>query len=436
MTTDGELQGYLQQIASADVPDVTDTSYQAQLAALGDYAQSAFNEVLAQYRFMGLLAGIQGPNDTDQDVIDARNAIIEALGEFLQAGPLAEQIGSGWSEVQQSRNALQERIFDALRSGSDDMQGVLAAQNLLDSIVPEHVSNQGETHLEGLAAGNHDYTDQLARVPPEFRSDIERLIAQQAQLAGLEDARRAARRQAIVDWFKGVWDGITSYYHEKMDLIRNGQWLLATGQITVDIAVFAAEEVVVAGIVTAIIAITGGLAVGMALALRGAVRMALSVARQGTRTVRRVNATWDFRIELRKIEPGVLYSNPAPINITATRKLDYEHDVNVQTDLTPDERLAMGEGGQGSTRPDTDSPENGDAGEGGINADDPPAFRHPRDGDPPRSNDELAPGDRIPFDKDDPTVFQEWWDDLSPEELQQLSRNDKISDRSESTART
>lgn len=144
-----------------------------------------------------------------------------------------------------------------------------------------------------------------------------------------------------------------------MALIRNGQSLLATGRIAVDNAIFAAEEVVVAGIVTAIIGVTGGSAAGMAIVLRSAVRAMLSVVRTGTRVVRNVRASYVFKIELRKVEPGVLCSNPVPFNVTVGRKLDYEKPVDVERDLTLDERRAMGEGGQGSLEPDADAPDEG-----------------------------------------------------------------------------
>ena len=52
---------------------------------------------------------------------------------------------------------------------------------------------------------------------------------------------------------------------------------------------------------------------------------------------------------------------------------------------------------------------------------DSPAFRHPRDGARPRSREELLPDGKVPFDKHDATVFQSWWDDLSPEELTKLT---------------
>ena len=37
----------------------------------------------------------------------------------------------------------------------------------------------------------------------------------------------------------------------------------------------------------------------------------------------------------------------------------YTRDTNLETGLTPDEARAFGEGGQGSTRPDADAPEQG-----------------------------------------------------------------------------
>ncbi len=66
----------------------------------------------------------------------------------------------------------------------------------------------------------------------------------------------------------------------------------------------------------------------------------------------------------------MLYSNPIPFNVTVSRRLPYSKDIDVQTDLTPDERRAMGEGGQGSTVPDADAPEPGDGGEGRLDRSD------------------------------------------------------------------
>lgn len=417
----GTVQARLSGPQSALVPDVTDTSYQAQAAALGEYAQNAFNEVLAQYRFLGLLAGIRGPSDGPEDVEAARAAVMEALEEVLRAGPLSQQVDSGWKAVQQKRDALRERVFAGLRSGGN-IDGLMAAEGLLGQIVGGHPHNQSETWHEQVAGGAYrlNYQSQLTHVPADLRGDFDALIAAQEQLSRLEDARRAQSRAAVVSFFTRIWDGVRKYYEENMALIRNGQWLLATGRIAVDAAIFAAEEVVVAGIVTAIIGVTGGLAAGMAIVLRSAVRGMLSVVRTGTRVVRNIRANYVFRIELRKVEPGVLYSNPIPFNVTVGRKLNYEKVIDVEKDLTPNERRAVGEGGQGSLEPDADAPE---AGARSANPDNPPSYLHPREGQPPRSNDELAPGGRVPYDKNNPAAFQNWWDDLSPQELGQLSKD-------------
>ncbi|RVV96498.1 hypothetical protein EKE94_18420 [Mesobaculum littorinae] len=408
-------QGALAQPGSAAVPDVTDTSYQAQAAALGDYAQSAFNEVLAQYRFLGLLSGIKGPNDTDADVTAAQEAVLEALGDFLQAGPLSQRTEEVFDEVQAARDALQERIYEGMRAGGSDIDGLISAQGLLDEIVPGHPGNQSEGWLEGVASGSLDqgYADRVAQLPEDLQSDFGSLLERQKVLAGLEDARRGERRAAIGRWFLELWDGVRAYYEENMALIRNGQWLLATGRIAVDAAVFAAEEVVVAGIVTAVIGLTGGLAAGMALALRSAVRMAFSIVRQGTRVVRHVRANYVFRITLTKVEPGMLYSNPFPMSVQAGRRINYSKDIDVETDLTPDEARAYGEGGQGSMEPDVDAPEQGSKGGG---QGDEPANETGATGSP-RSVDELLSNGRVPYNN---RGFADWWDDLTLEELDSL----------------
>ncbi|MBY6153081.1 hypothetical protein KUV47_07665 [Vannielia litorea] len=416
---DAAAQAALASLDSAAVPDVTDTSYQAQMAALGEYAQTAFNEVLAQYRFLGLLAGIKGPNDTDQDVENARDTVMEALADFLQAGPLGGQIQDGWDQILADRDALERDLFDDRTLSRED--GYLARHVLGYAAPSTHPFDQSETTLEQMVQGATMYNNisaDIERLPEPYRSRMQGLLDQYAQMAALEDVRRANRRAAVVAWFRRMWEGVRDYYNENMELIRNGQWLLATGRIAIDAAIFAAEEVVVAGIVTAIIGLTGGLAAGMALALRGAVRAMLSVVRQGSRVVRNVRATYVFRIEIRKIEPGVLYSNPMPINFNIGRRLDYDKSIDVEHDLTPDEARALGEGGQGSLEPDADAPEQGNSG-GGDGPGDGTTGSQPGAG-PLRSRDELLPEGRVPFDSNDASVFQNWWDDLSYDELEML----------------
>lgn len=418
-------QAALQSIKSAQVPDVTDSSYQAQVAALADHAQTAFNEVLAQYRFMGLVCGIKGPNDTDQDVTDAREAIMEAISDFLhpEGGPIHAQIGKAWREYIDLRDS--PNLFDQF-----DTDEALIISDAIHGISMGHPADTG-SYLSGIANGSRipdvsGYVD-AGVLSSDGEAYINRAAQAYQRAAQLEQTRREIAAERRRQWWNDVWSSIRSYYDENLELIRNGQWLLATGRIAIDAAIFAAEEIVIAGIVGGIIAVTGGLAAGVALALRAGVRAALSVARQGTRVVRNIRATWDFKIELRKVEPGVLYSNPIPVSISVTRKLDYEKRINVETDLTPDEARAMGEGGQGSTRPDVDPPEQGET--AAAPPQDPPPYRHPRDGDPPRSREELLPNGRVPYDADDPTVFQDWWDDLSYKELNDLSTNQRTRER-------
>lgn len=57
-------------------------------------------------------------------------------------------------------------------------------------------------------------------------------------------------------------------------------------------------------------------------------------------------------------------------------------------------------------------------GRDGVNQD-PLPYRHPRDGDPPRSRDELLPNGRVPGKGQ----FADWWDDLSSQELESLLSN-------------
>ncbi|MEL6586786.1 MAG: hypothetical protein AAFY65_15465 [Pseudomonadota bacterium] len=422
---DAAGQGVVRQIQSASVPDVTDASYQSQLAALGDYAQTAFNEVLAQYRFMGLVCGIPGPGEDQSDVDAAREAVMEAISDFLhpEGGPLGSQIAERYREYLDMRDATD--LLD--RFGENEASIITDAVRGVGGIGhPTDTGGYAQDILAGVRRPNLAPQIERGLISPEGVAYVNQAADAYEEAVRLDVMRRELAAERRRQWWAGVWAGVRSYYDENMELIRNGQWLLATGRIAIDAMIFAAEEIVIAGLVAGIIAVTGGLAAAVALALRAALRMALSAVRMGTRTVRRVTATWDFKIELRKVEPGVLYSNVSPLSISVTRKLDYEKPINVETDLTNAERQAIGEGGQGSTVPDADAGEPGTAGQGGTNLDDPPAYRHPRDGDPPRSTEELVPGGRVPFSRRDPAVFQDWWDDLSYEELSRLSADEDI----------
>ncbi|KIC39475.1 hypothetical protein RA26_02215 [Leisingera sp. ANG-M7] len=393
---------------------------------MGDYAQTSLNEVLAQYRFMGLICGIKGPNDSDADVTRARDALMEALSGFLELkdGPFDAEAAQSWQEYRSLRDAPD--LFENF-----DPDEALLISDAVNRISMGHPADTG-SYLPEIAEGSRtpDTSGYLASgdLSPAGQAHIDRAAAAYRRAAEFELLRRNLAAERRRQWWNGVWDKIRSYYDETMTLIDRGQWLMAYGRIQIDAAVFAAEEAIVGAIVAAIIAISGGVAAVVALALRSAVRAAISIVRLGSRTVRKVRATWDFKIELRKVEPGILYSNPMPLDVKVTRKLDYEHTVHVDRDLTPDEARAMGEGGQGSTRPDTDAPEPGSSGgsDGTSAAPAEGAFRHPREGQPPRSNEELAPGGRVPGSKRNLAAFQTWWDDLSPAELEQLFKDDDI----------
>jgi len=347
-----------QPIVTAKAPDVTnDASYQNQAVALGAYAQNAFNGVLAQYRFMGLIAGIKGPNDTDQDVTNARNAIMEALSDFfsIKDGPLDTALAESYHKYleMRDRNIYDQFPTDEALWINEIIGGVGRMGHPLDLA----------THTRDIANGSRkpDLSQYLSSgaISAKGATYINEAAGHYQKAAQYAQQMRDIRAEKNRQWWSDLWSSIKNYYNDKMTLIDKGQWLLAAGKVYVDVAVFAAEEVIVGGIIAGVIAITGGLAAAAVLALRAGVRAAISVVRLGTRTVRRVTATYRFRIELTKVSPNTLFSNPSPIAIKVERKLPYRKDIDVETDLTAAERKAMGEGGQGSTRPDADAPEHG-----------------------------------------------------------------------------
>jgi len=347
-----------QPVLTAKAPDVTnDASYQNQAVALGAYAQNAFNGVLAQYRFMGLIAGIKGPNDTDQDVTNARNAIMEALSDFfsIKDGPLDTALAESYHKYLEMR---ERNIYDQFPTDE-----ALWVQDLVTRVGRMGHPLDLASYTREYASGSRrpDLSQYLSSgaISAKGAAYINKAADHYQKAAQYAQQMREIRAEKNRQWWSDLWSSIKDYYNDKMELIGKGQWLLAAGKVSIDIAVFAAEEVIVGGIITAVIAITGGLAAAAVLALRAGVRAAISVVRLGTRTVRRVTATYRFRIELTKVSPNTLFSNPSPIAIKVERKLPYRKDIDVEKDLTAAERKAMGEGGQGSTRPDVDAPEHG-----------------------------------------------------------------------------
>lgn len=334
-------------------------SFQDQAVDAAEYAQEAMNRIAAQYRFAGLVAGIKGPNDTDDDVEAARDAVLEAISQFFT------------TEASVHRQEI-DRLHNAYRAEEAELERILlrhpdfyAVQRVRDQMLPMgHPSDQGPSFMEyiGTAEANDRFEEALSGLETDVitRDRLRAQMARAQQIGQIETARRAQARQDFINFWTGLWGKVRDYYNEKMALIREGRYLYAAATIVVDgIEVFHAD-IVIAIITAAIIAITGGVTAVMAPIIASAVAAALRVVRVGAGVLRRSAdemrhgaAATVFSIQLRVVDPDV---QGLPV---ARPQSHYERQVDVSRDLRDDEKLLLNEENQGSMQPTDDAGDEG-----------------------------------------------------------------------------
>ncbi|PZO62526.1 MAG: hypothetical protein DI498_14870 [Paracoccus denitrificans] len=321
------------------------------------YATEAAGRIAAQYRFAGLIAGIKGPNDTDEDVDAARAALIDAIKDFLTMDPrpLEEQIDSELASLRDERRALDSNLIAAgsgLRTNYD--------------IFPQrvHPSILNTERLEGIASDEADA--RLAQsidsegLSPELAEQLRSVRSRAKTIAALETQRRRKLRAEQREFFTEAWSKIKSYYDDKIALVKEGKYLLASTKIVVDgIEVFHAD-IAIALIAAGIIAITGGITAIAAPIIVGAVAAAVRVVKVGAGVLRRTgyaarhgDASGVFSILVHKVDKSAL---DTPV---ARSQPHYDRRVDTSKDLTENERLLLNEENQGTTRPTDDAGQRG-----------------------------------------------------------------------------
>jgi len=324
------------------------------------YAQEAMNRIAAQYRFAGLIAGVKGPNDTDEDVDNARTKLLEAISEFFhrEQTPIRQEIDRLHNEFRAEQRSLDQ---DLIRN--PNYMQVMSLNDFL--LGGGHPSDQGPGSMEFLSGADADggFQDRLLGAGLDAATNA-RLTAQRArtkQIAALEVQRRAQAVQDFKNFWSGLWGSVKSYYDDKMALVAEGKYLVAAGKIVVDgVEVFHAD-IAIAIITAGVIAVTGGVTAAMAPLIASAVAAALRVVKVGAgvlqrsaNSMRQGIAGARFAIELRKVDVDALdmpVARPEPI---------YSHEVDVSRDLTPDERRLLNEENQGSTEATDDAGDSGD----------------------------------------------------------------------------
>lgn len=363
---------------SQDAPDsFADDSWQSQYASLEVYLQDRHNEFLAMLRFMGLIAGIAGPNDDENAVEEARAQLMEALADFLSAdrGPLAEQLARKKAELRELTGTFgieSPHYYDLMNQ--DRVEEAMRFDALQDQIV-RGTTFSGDNNLAILESyfpgGPRDPMQNAERLigNSELSPRSNSILRQSAQLSSeiflLEAQIKEENRRAWREWWDGVWGRVTDYYHETVRLLNNGQYLLAAGRVAIDVTYLVAEEALFAAIILALGAITGGAAAIAGAAVRAAItvvkvgiRVADDVVDAGLNAARQTAAATVFRFELRRVDGDTLEAISGPIGPAK--------EINVESDLWPNENVAVGEGGMGGRAdPDQYPAENGNGGDGG-----------------------------------------------------------------------
>ncbi len=320
-------------------------SFQDQASEVSEYAQEAMNRVAAQYRFAGLVAGIKGPNDTDEDVEAAREAVINAVKDFLnpESGPLSQQVDQLHWELVKERDNLNREMFG------------IGDSSVISGIYPRgHPADLPESMHEFNATGGKRQwlEDSMSRrsYDEATKNRLREMLAKSEQLSSLEDQRREQVREGWRQYFRGIWQKAKDYYNDKIALIKEGKYLVAAGKIVVDgLEVFHAD-IAIAIISAAVIAVTGAVTAVMAPIIVSAVAHAVRVVKAGAGVLRRAQdemrhaaAATVFSVRLHIVEPNVQ-------NIPSARpNYFYERQVDVSRDLTEDERFLLNEENQGST---------------------------------------------------------------------------------------
>lgn len=335
-------------------PDVSHgDSFSDEARDSASYAMEAAGRIAAQYRFAGLVCGITGPNDTDEDVDRAREALMEAISDFLhpEGGPLDVQMQEQYQRYLEMKDATD--LYDRFGEGDALWMGIV-----LPGVSMGHPADTGSYAVDiarGLRAP--DTSSALRRgVSPEAVAYVNQAAEAYRRANELEVARRKLASERRRQWWKSVWTSIQDYYNDKMALVREGKYLLASTKIVVDGIELFHADIAIALIAAGIIAITGGITAVMAPIIVGAVAAAVRVFKSGAGVLQRVGrasrhgeAASIFKVELYRVERSVLGQPEARPGV------HYERDIDVSRDLTDNERRVLGEEDQGTTTATDDS---------------------------------------------------------------------------------
>ena len=348
--------------------DVSEIDHLAEQEAVDQLWEQTHNEIAAEYRFLGLLAGFPARSerrDPDHpDVVAAREAVVKAFEQFF---------GQDIREQADAARAAADRERDAILRDAPYMEG------LVDQIYPQlpeggvigsapywtnAIDGAGVEYVDAIIGGEADamLAEGPVRIGPDGRyttrwenqnealGRLRRLAQNVREFQRLEQSALDAQISNIIRLFTDAWDALVEFYDQVMLEINSGYLMLARNRVYAKIW----EEghlAIIAGAISLVL--TGAMAgAGVVLLVsrsvfQAAVRTAIKVIPDKTR-IRGTAAGAIMNNQISVARPNALGASDF------ASSPHYNLRVDTQNDLRESEKAIYDIGNQGTTRADDD----------------------------------------------------------------------------------
>jgi len=332
------------------LPDIPNPDNGQWISDCGAYAFERACGYAATVCFLGKVAGVVG---TDKEIEQARKLVKEAfaqLGNVLFGG--SDDIIALREEQWRSEKELHSR------RQQEWMIGPIDRFRTAETEAAHH-----NARMEALQTGDLSKLDDLKQLPrpPVFGEEqlysdayidnLKQILPLERRIEAIKQKRKLLGDRdvgdVIVDYFKGLWDGIKKIYNELMENINKGKWKYGLCKASIDVGLFIFEEGVSLAIVAALSAL-GLAAAGVML------RFATAVVTNSGKAARRLADVSHIRLNLsftRKHERG------KPFDAHGTQQVSRDTDVKPR-ELTDDHKKLLDEDYQGNldATPDANKP--------------------------------------------------------------------------------
>lgn len=350
----------------------------------GAYAWEQACGYVSKVRFIGRLAGV----GTDTEIEEARAACRKAIeGIFLPTDD-------------GDRLSIAPQMLKIAQDTYNQRDGAFINRILNSAPPADGISSPADYKHWAL-------TDPSA--PESWRKDAQGLVDAQRdiELAKNNNAKWLDKLSKEKPIWQSMWEFFSNQYKKVIQSFKDGTWKVGLTKLAIDAGFAILEEGAIKALQAGLIA--SGIGAGFAAVLQIIARVADKVT-DVTRAERKF-IPHGLALSARRVDASEKVHLPAHKEVPAGR-VD-------ATDLKPDETRALYEGNQGNS---TGSP-TPDHGEHGVDGGNKPQTK-PQQAEPPpsspRSNEELLRkyGGEVPSDSNG--EFKKWWNDLTPDELDNL----------------